>query len=138
MADIKPGSDNINVLSDVKDIVATTKRDLPSDMNEPVAKLVEHAIPLVLIAIAGDVETQKLLDRADELKSALSNFRDLSDVTIRGDSDEELVLRLNEEKIRAYGLESTNVVAALGNLSSIFPIGTIKEQGHHLYSYNFV
>ncbi len=133
LADIKPGSDNINVLSDVKDIVATTKRDLPSDMNEPVAKLVEHAIPLVLIAIAGDVETQKLLDRADELKSALSNFRDLSDVTIRGDSDEELVLRLDEEKIRAYGLESANVVAALGNLSSIFPIGTIKERGHHLY-----
>ncbi len=133
LSDIKPGSDNINVLSDVKDIVATTKRDLPSDMNEPVAKLVEHSIPLVLIAIAGDVPTSELLDRADELKSALSDLRDLSDITIRGDSDDEMVIRLNEEKIRAYGLEFNSVVSALGNLSSIFPIGTIKEQGKHLY-----
>ena len=137
MADIKPGSENINVLSDVKDIVATTKRDLPSDMNEPVAKLVEHAIPLVLIAIAGDVPTSELLARADELKSALSDFKDLSDITIRGDSDDELVIRLNKEKIEAHGLAFGDVVASLGNLSSIFPIGTIKEQGSHLYISTF-
>jgi multidrug efflux pump subunit AcrB len=133
LSDIKPGSDNINVLSDVKDIVATTKRDIPSDMNEPIAKLVEHAIPLVLIAIAGDAPTEELLDRADELKSRLSGFKDLSDIIIRGDSDNELVIRLNEEKIRAYGLEMNSVVGALGNLSSIFPIGSIKEKGSHLY-----
>lgn len=133
LSDIKPGSENINVLSDVKDIVATTKRDIPADMNEPVAKLVKHAIPLVLIAIAGDVPTRDLLDRADELKSSLSGFKDLSDIIIRGDSDNELVIRLNEEKIRAYGLEMNSVVSALGSLSSIFPIGSIKERGSHLY-----
>ncbi|MEA1920122.1 MAG: efflux RND transporter permease subunit [Campylobacterota bacterium] len=133
LSDIKPGADNINVLSDVKDIVATTKRDIPSDMNEPIAKLVEHAIPLVLIAIAGDAPTHELLERAEELKSSLSGFKDLSDIVIRGDSDNELVIRLNEEKIRAYGLEIGSVVSALGSLSSIFPIGSIKEKGSHLY-----
>ena len=106
-------------------------------MNEPVAKLVEHAIPLVLIAIAGDVPTSELLARADELKSALSDFKDLSDITIRGDSDDELVIRLNKEKIEAHGLAFGDVVASLGNLSSIFPIGTIKEQGSHLYISTF-
>jgi len=133
MADIKPGSDNIQVLQDVKDIIAQTKRDLPADMNEPVAKIHEETIPLVLVAIAGDVPTRELLDRADELKSTLSQFKELSEISIRGDSDEELVLRLNEEKIRAYGLELNSVVAAMQNLSSIFPIGTIKERGEHLY-----
>ncbi|RUM62471.1 MAG: AcrB/AcrD/AcrF family protein, partial [Sulfurimonas sp.] len=43
------------------------------------------------------------------------------------------VIRINEEKVRALSLESTLVTAALQNLSSIFPIGTIKEQGEHLY-----
>ena len=133
MADIKPGSNNIAVLNDVKDVVAQSKRDLPADMNDPIAKIHVENIPLVLIAIAGDVSMKVLLERADELKSELSNFKDLSDITIRGDSDDELVLRLNEEKIRAYGLEFNAVVSALGNLSSIFPIGTIKERGEHLY-----
>jgi HAE1 family hydrophobic/amphiphilic exporter-1 len=133
MADIKPGSDNIQVLNDVKDIIAQVRRDLPADMNDPIAKIHEETIPLVLVAIAGDVPTKELLERADELKSTLSRFRDLSEITIRGDADDELVIRLNEEKIRAYGLELNSVVAALGNLSSIFPIGTIKERGSHLY-----
>ncbi len=133
LADIKPGSDNIQVLQDVKDIIAQTKRDLPADMNEPIAKIHVETIPLVLIAIAGDVPTRELLARADELKSSLSQFKDLSEISIRGDSDEELVLRHNEAKIRAFGLEMNSVVAALQNLSSIFPIGTIKERGEHLY-----
>ncbi len=133
LADIKPGSDNIQVLQDVKDIIAQTKRDLPADMNEPIAKIHVETIPLVLIAIAGDVPTKELLARAEELKSSLSQFKELSEISIRGDSDEELVLRLNESKIRAFGLEMNSVVAALQNISSIFPIGTIKERGEHLY-----
>lgn len=133
LADIKPGSDNIEVLQDVKDIIAQTRRDLPADMNEPVAKIHTETIPLVLVAIAGDVPTRELLARAEELKSSLSQFKELSEISIRGDADEELLLQLNEEKIRAYGLEFNRVVSALQNLSSIFPIGTIKEQGDHLY-----
>ena len=133
LADIKPGSENINVLSDVKDIITQAKRDLPSDMNEPVAQIHEEAIPLVLIAIAGDVSTQELLDRADELKSVLSAYKELSDITIRGDSDEELVFRLDPERLEAYGLSTSGTVAALQNLSSIFPIGTVKSRGEHLY-----
>ncbi|WP_345974454.1 efflux RND transporter permease subunit [Sulfurimonas sp. HSL3-7] len=133
MADIKPGSDNIQVLQDVKDIIAQTKRDLPADMNEPIAKIHIETIPLVLVAIAGEVPTKELLARAEELKSSLSQFKELSEISIRGDADEELLLRLNEDKIRAFGLELNSVVSALQNLSSIFPIGTIKERGKHLY-----
>ena len=133
MADIKPGSENIKVLQDVKDIIAQTKRDLPADMNEPIAKIHVETIPLVLIAIAGEVDTRELLARAEELKSTLSKFKELSEISIRGDADEELVLRLDERRIQAYGLEINSVVQALQNLSSIFPIGTIKEKGEHLY-----
>lgn len=133
MADIKPGSDNIQVLQDVKDIIAQTKRDLPADMNEPIAKIHIETIPLVLVAIAGEVPTEELLERAEELKSSLSQFKELSEISIRGDADEELLLRLDEEKIRAFGLELNSVVTALQNLSSIFPVGTIKERGKHLY-----
>lgn len=133
IADIKPGSNNNKVLSDVKDIIALTKRDLPADMNEPTAKIQEEVIPLVLIAIAGDVQTQELLSRAEELKSDLSELKDLSEITVRGDADDELIIRLNEQKIEAYGLTQSSVVSALGNLSSIFPIGTIKEAKNHLY-----
>ncbi len=132
-ADIKTGSDNISVLNDVKDIVASVKKDLPADMNEPVAKIKTHAFPLVLIALSGDISKEKLLERADELKSELTRFKDLSDITIRGDAEEELDVKLNNEKIKAYGLQPALVVSAIRNISSIFPVGTIKQKAHHLY-----
>lgn len=132
-ADIKTGSNNILVLNDVKDIVSGVKKDLPADMNEPIAKIKTHAFPLVLIALSGDVSKEELLERADELKSELSKFKALSDITVRGDAEEELEIKLNPEKIRAYGLSAKVVVAQISKISSIFPIGTIKEKAHHLY-----
>ena len=132
-ADIKTGSDNISVLNDVKDVVSSVKKDLPADMSEPIAKIKTHAFPLVLIALSGDVSKEVLLKRAEELKSELTRFKDLSDITIRGDAEEELDIKLNNEKIKAYGLQPVLVVSAIRNISSIFPVGTIKQKAHHLY-----
>jgi len=132
-SDIKSGSDNILVLNDVKDIVSNVKKDLPADMNEPIAKIKTHDFPLVLIALSGDVPKELLLKRADELKTELSKFKDLGNITIRGDADEELDISLNYQKIQAYGLSPSEIVSAISNISSIFPIGTIKQKAHHLY-----
>jgi len=131
--DLKTGSNKVEVLNDVKDVIATVKKDLPADMNEPVAKIKTQMFPLVLIALAGDVEKRELLERAEELKRDLSKFKDLSDITIRGDADEELVIRLDEQKLLAYGLSPSAAITALQNISSIFPVGTIKQRGEHLY-----
>ena len=132
-AEIKNGSNNITVLNDVKDVVSSVKKDLPADMNEPIAKIKTHAFPLVLIALSGNVSTEMLLQRADELKSELSKFKDLSDITIRGDAEKELDIKLNPEKIKAYGLSSALVVSQISKISSIFPIGTVKQKANHLY-----
>jgi len=133
LADIKPGSDNSSILSDVKDIVSSVRKDLPADMAEPIAKIKLHNFPLVLIALAGDKSKKELLERAEELKSKLSRFKDLSDISIRGDADDELVISINEQKLLALGLQPSLAVASLKNISSIFPVGTIKERGSHLY-----
>ena len=133
LADIKPGSQNQTVLSDVKDIVSSVRKDLPADMEEPIAKIRLHSFPLVLIALAGDKSKKELLERADELKAKLSRFKDLSEISIRGDADDELVISINEQKLLALGLQPSLAVASLRNISSIFPVGTIKERGSHLY-----
>ncbi|MDF1884338.1 efflux RND transporter permease subunit [Sulfurimonas sp. SAG-AH-194-C21] len=132
-ADIKTGSRNISVLNDVKDVVSAVRKDLPFDMSEPLAKIITHDFPLTLIALSGDVDKRVLLQRANELKAQLSKYKELSNVSVRGDSDEELDIKLNNEKIKAYGLKPALVVNAIKNISSIFPVGTIKQKSHHLY-----
>ena len=132
-ADIKTGSDNQLVLGDVKDVIANIRRDLPADMDEPIAKITVHDFPLLLVAISGDVPKRKLLDIAEDLKSKLSVYKDLSGITIRGDADDEVLIEIDNEKLAAYGLPKESVYKAIGALSSIFPIGTIEQKGSHLY-----
>ncbi len=132
-ADIKPGSDTQLVLSDVKDIIANTRRDLPSDMEEPIAKIVVHDYPLLLVAVSGEVDKSTLIDAADDLKGKLALIKDLSGIAIRGDADDEVLIKLNQKRLEAYGLEKSAVYRAIGQIASIFPAGTLDGQGDHLY-----
>ncbi|MDM5272014.1 efflux RND transporter permease subunit [Sulfurovum sp. zt1-1] len=132
-ADIKPGSDNQLVLSDVKDVIANIRRDLPTDMDEPIAKITVHNFPLLLVAISGDRPQKELLDIADEIKSRLSSFKELSDILIRGEADDEVLISIDEQKLIAYDLPKESVYRSIGALSSIFPIGTLEQKGNHLY-----
>jgi multidrug efflux pump subunit AcrB len=132
-ADIKRGNNPQLVLGDVKDIISNVRRDLPSDMDEPIAKVSIQEYPLVMVAISGDVTKKRLLDIADELKSRLALVGDLSGIAIRGESDDEILITLDQKKIDAYGLSKQSIYQAISSLSSIFPVGTVKQQGNHLY-----
>jgi multidrug efflux pump subunit AcrB len=133
-ADIKPHSDNQLVLGDVKDIISNIRRDLPSDMNEPVAKIVVHDYPLLLVAISSDkLSKEKMLKIADKLKSSLSSYKELSGIQIRGDADKEVQIDVDEAKLEAYGLSKDAFYRAISQISSIFPIGILEPRGKHLF-----
>ncbi len=132
-ADIKPGNDPDMTLSDAKDVIANIRRDLPADMDEPIARIAKRNFPLVLIAVAADKPKKELLKVADEIKSDLADFKDLSDIVIYGDADDELDIELDSARIEALGLHFAPVVAAIRQLASIYPIGSVKQRGAHLF-----
>jgi len=132
-ADIKPGADNQLILGDVKDVISSIKRDLPADMSEPIAKILIYNFPLLLIAISGDEPKAALIDAAEALKSKLSFIKALNTIEIRGDADDEVRIRIDEGKLRAYQIPKTLFYQAISTLSSIYPAGTIKQKGQLIY-----
>ncbi len=132
-ASILPHNDNQQILGNVKDIISKNRRDLPADMDEPIAQIRVHDYPLLLVAVAGGESRKDLVDGANDLKDRLSNISGLADIAIRGESDEEVLITLDQKKIDAFGLSKTAVYSAIGSLSSIFPVGTVKAKGEHLY-----
>ncbi len=134
---LKKGFKTDDVIDDVKDIVTKTKTNFPSDMDEPIVKELVHAIPLITVVVYGDKDIEELLVVADELKSSLAKMGDLSNISIWGDSDKELLIKFDETKIVAYGLNLQEVITAVQNLSSIFPAGIIKDDTRHYYLSTF-
>jgi multidrug efflux pump subunit AcrB len=133
---LKDGFEADDVLDDVKDIITKTKENFPSDMDEPTVKEVINAIPLLTVVLFND-RKENLLEVAKDLKSDISKLGDLSDLNIWGDSDKELLIVFDENKIKAYGLKLQDVVLAVQNLSTIFPAGIIKDTQRHYYLSTF-
>ena len=130
---LKSGYEVSAVIDDVKDIVTKIRPDLPTDMDEPTLKEVTTAFPLVTIAIFGDKSREELIRIADDIKAKINKLGDLSEINIWGDSDKELLITFDENKIEAYGLNKTTVINTISGTSSIFPAGIIKDKGTHYY-----
>ncbi|WP_310441776.1 efflux RND transporter permease subunit [Sulfurimonas sp.] len=131
---LSDGASRELTLSRVKDSVALSKQNLPSDMNEPVATLLEKTKSLIKLAISSStLSVGELTVIAQDMKSKVSKMDGISEVLIRGGSEEEVIVKLNSEAILAYGLDHATVQKAISNLSYIFPIGDIEQRGNFVF-----
>jgi len=129
--------DKYNTADKVKDAITITKQYLPSDMDEPSVKVLEIKKDLMRIAVSSNQASHgELIEAANTLKDKITILKNISEVSIFGDSDKYYDIRLHSEKIRALGLDENTVIAALSGLSYIFPIGTIEDSknGHYFIS----
>jgi multidrug efflux pump subunit AcrB len=127
-------ADKINLLNKVKDAISASKQYLPSDMVEPTAILMDKSKSLIRLSIASNTLSRgELTIVASEMKSKLSKIKNISDISIRGDSNEEVSIEINSEAILAYGLNPNSVVSAISELSYIYPIGDIEEKGNFAF-----
>ncbi|MBW6488142.1 efflux RND transporter permease subunit [Sulfurimonas sp.] len=118
----------------VKDAIASTRQYLPSDMNEPVAKLRQKTRSLIKLAVSSStLSIGELTLVAQDMKTKVSKISGISEVLIRGDSNEEVIIRIDSDAVLAYGLTHEGVQRAISNLSYIFPIGNIEQRGKFAY-----
>ncbi len=90
---------NVNdVIFEVKDIVSKSKKNLPSDMDEPTISEVIYKIPLITVVLSSALKKEKLLVIAKDVKRDIIKLKDLSEVEIWGDSSKELEIVFNEKK----------------------------------------
>jgi multidrug efflux pump subunit AcrB len=121
-------------LGRVKDAIALSRQYLPSDMDEPVARLLDKTRPLIRLAVSSStLSIAELTIVAQDLKSKISKLDNISEVLIRGDSDEEVIIKIDSEAVLAYGLQYASVQKAIANLSYIYPVGNIEQKGNFAY-----
>ncbi|MGP1580031.1 MAG: efflux RND transporter permease subunit, partial [Wolinella sp.] len=134
IATLKSGSNKFDVLGKIKDAISLTRGNLPGDMDEPVATIPVHKIPLMQLSVSSqNLEASELLRHAREIKKIFAAIPHLSDVVLYGDSDREIQVRFDSAKIEAYSLNPQEVLSALNGLSYIFPLGKIESREGHFY-----
>lgn len=126
--ELEDGADKQEVKDSVDDVLSLLKQDLPSDMDEPVIRGVSHARSIMHVSLRSSKITRGELKKlSKKFKTRLFNIKDVSDITIFGDSDLFYELIVDEKKVNAYGLHLSEVTKVFSELSNIFPLGKIDN-----------
>jgi len=132
--EIQKGKDRYAVANKVKDAVALTSSDLPSDMNDPKVTVLERSRNLINISLTSNkLNVDDMKNFADDFKSKILTINGISEVSIYGNSDKYYEILLDDKKIEAYGIDKTELFNTIGTLSYIFPIGKIEGATKHYY-----
>ncbi len=127
-------ADPIDVLSKVKDAIAASRQYLPADMTEPVATHLTRKRDVLSISLSSDnLNRDSLVEAAKEMKRKIMQMGNIAEVKIYGDSDEEILIKVDSRALKAYGLGPAEFTAAISNLSYIYPVGDIEEPGKFVY-----
>ena len=128
------GANKVSILNKVKDAISLSKQFLPADMNEPTALIIDRVRPLISLSISSKVLSRaELTEIAKEIKNKIARIKNIAEVAIRGDSNQELSIKIDSAAVLAYGLNPQSVINAVANLSYIFPIGNIEEKGNFVF-----
>jgi multidrug efflux pump subunit AcrB len=127
-------ADKATVTRDAEDALSLIKENLPSDMDEPVIRGVAHSRSIMHISIlSSKVPRGELKELSKKFKTQLLSIKDVSDVTIFGDSELFYEVLIDEKKVNAYNLSLNEILRLFSEVSYIFPLGKIDNPKKQYY-----
>ena len=113
---------------EVRDKVNRVLADLPRDIDQPIVeKLDPDATPILSIALSGKRTLRETTEYADKiLRRQIESVNGVGQVTILGGRSRRINVRLDTERLKAYGLSAVDVRRALQTQNVKIPGGTLK------------
>ncbi|MBD3334024.1 MAG: hypothetical protein GF355_00745, partial [Candidatus Eisenbacteria bacterium] len=119
---------------DVKEKVEGVLNELPDAVERPqVLKFDIQEIPVMSLALTGERSPRELYELADRrVRDDLSRASGVASVDIVGGLKREIQVSLDPGRLIAYGLDATQVAAAVGRENISVPAGRITRPGEEL------
>ncbi len=116
------------ILSQVKNSVDGIN-SFPAEMENPTVTFVEELDSIVEIGLHGNLSELLLYREASQLKQNMLDALDLAKIDIQGARSPEMVIELNQAKLRQYQLTLAQVLAKVKSSVTDVPAGSINTQG---------
>ncbi len=134
IGELKDGEIPLEILNEVKDAISKARSSFPNDMEEPTATSVSRNMSLLTISIASEnLNKSQLIQNAKILQKKLYKFENVNKVDIYGNTDLQIDILIDDKKLQAYGINSSEISAVISRLSHIYPVGQIEQKGNHIY-----
>jgi HAE1 family hydrophobic/amphiphilic exporter-1 len=113
---------------EVRDKVNRVLAELPRDIDQPIVeKLDPDATPILSVALSGSRTLRETTEFADKVfRRQIESVNGVGQVTILGGRSRRINVRLDTERLKAYGLSAVDVRRALQTQNVKIPGGTLK------------
>ncbi|MEA2021338.1 MAG: efflux RND transporter permease subunit, partial [Candidatus Caldatribacteriota bacterium] len=124
------GTDMDVTALNIREKVDQVKGFLPDDAGDPIViKFDPSLMPILVLGVhSEEKDLQKLQEYAEDLiKPRLERLEEVASVSINGGLDREILVSIDNEKLRSNQLSFSQVTAALAGENVNLPAGTLKE-----------
>lgn len=127
-AEVASGEDIDQILNEIKNKVDAIST-FPGLTEKPVIAKQEIPIPVILVALHGNLDDYARKSLAQQIRDELSALPQVNQVEYLGDRDYEISVEVSEHTLRRYGLTMSEISQAIRDSSVDLPGGTIKSRG---------
>ncbi|MHC5110019.1 MAG: efflux RND transporter permease subunit [Planctomycetota bacterium] len=129
--EMESGYDDIDqAVTDIKAAIDTIPaEDFPEESKETSVSRLEPRLPVISVAVFGNVDDRTLKDLGEEFREELLALPGISNVTLFGTRRDEISVEIRPEKLAQFGLSFMDVAEtiAAGNLD--LPGGQLRTPG---------
>ena len=114
--------------------VSGAKRNLPTDIEEPIIRRIDPADqPIVILALTADLEPAQLYDLADKsLRPRIEQVNQVGLVQVIGGREREIHVELDRKKLKQYELSATGVAGRIAAAGANVPAGKVDQAQREL------
>lgn len=113
------------ILDEVKDRVEQI-RTFPPDVEKPIIHKSVIRSPVINVAIHGDISERSLKRLAQDVQDDFDAMPAVSQISLSGVRDDEIIIELSEEALSAYNLSIAHVMAVVAKSTLDLPAGVIR------------
>ena len=116
---------------DVERRINAIRASLPQDVRPPsLVKADLQSLPIMNIALSGPLPLEDLYRLADEkISSQLATVRGVASAKVVGGLDNEVVVKIDQSRLRARGLSILQISSALAQENINLPSGSVEQDG---------
>ncbi len=128
--DVTDLDDKVNEFKSAID--AIPRDELPEEAEETRVAKFEPTLPVISVAIYGDVSESALKDAGRRLRDDLLLLPEITDVELTGTRKDELAVEVQPEKLIEYRLSLDDITEAIRRTNLDLPGGQVKTAGQNV------
>ncbi len=104
-------------------------QDLPDDVERPIVTRLEPRMPVIMVQLWGDVDSQVLKKAVRDVRDDLRSFKEMGAISLGGDISNELTVELDQDSLVEHRLSITEVSNRISLWMNQIPAGTLRSAG---------